>query len=664
MYSNHDPFFVPPHELKDRSVSFGRRWMESVAPHEEAAGQREFLRRIISIRKFSILSGIIGILFLGLIARTAYLQIYRGAAFASRADRNRIRLIRIPALRGIITDRHGTVIAKNTARFALVVTPADIPKEPTERTRILAAIAEIADMPPETITELITTYERRSPSIVIKDNIPHDEMLSLGVQSSGIPGLQIETAPRREYPQKNVFSHILGYVGKLSTTEYEQRKTDGYHLNDSIGKSGVEASFESLLRGTDGIQKAEVDALGKIVGTLSTEEPREGAPITLALDAPLQETTRQALLESMKKNRAKAGIALAMTPDARIRALVSLPDFDANAFPEQNNAEITKLLEDTRKPLFNRSIAGAYPPGSTIKPLIAAAALAEGLIQEKSSFVSSGGIRIGEWLFPDWRQGGHGVTNVTKAIAQSVNTFFYIVGGGHNGFPGLGLNGITKYAKIFGLGQKTGVDLPGETAGFVPSEEWKKKAIGEPWYIGDTYHISIGQGFLLTTPIQMATITAAIANNGTIYQPTVLEQPQTDRIRATRIVSESALAVVQKGMRETVLTGSGRSLGSLAVTSAGKTGTAQRDNDARTLAWYVGYAPYEKPELIVTVMVEEGGEGYVAAAPVAKAMIQKYFGVQDLAPTTEPVVPPEAEEIPADTLPIPTEPNPTAPPLP
>lgn len=639
MYPNLDPFLVPPPELKNRSVPIGQRWIETISPINTPGGgegQREFLRRIIGIRNFTLLSGILSILFIGLIARTAYLQIYRGAAFATRADRNRIRLIRIPALRGIVTDRNGTIIAKNTARFALVVTPADLPRSADERAHVFEAISAVSSIPTETIAEQITTYERRSPTIVIKDNITHDEMLALGVKVTGIPGLEIETAPRREYPQKDIFSHILGYVGKLSANEYEDHKTEGYSMNDSIGKSGIETTYEHILRGTDGAQKAEVDALGKIIGIISTEQPKEGAPLTLAIDAPLQIETHRALTEMLKTRGANRGVAIAMTPDGRVRALVSLPDFDPNVFPAQDNNIITRLLTDPTKPLFNRAIAGAYPPGSTIKPLMAAAALAQGIISEKTSFVSSGGIRIGGWFFPDWRAGGHGVTNVTKAIAQSVNSFFYIIGGGYNGFTGLGLDGIGKYAKIFGLGKRTGIDLPGETSGFVPTEEWKKKTTGEPWYIGDTYHIAIGQGFLLATPIQMASITATIANGGTVYAPTVLERPTTDRVRASGVVGTDTVAIVQRAMRETVLAGSGRSLLTLPVSSAGKTGTAQRDNDKRTLAWYVGFAPYEHPELIVTVMVEEGGEGHATAAPVAKAMIAKYFGVQDVVPAKPP----------------------------
>jgi penicillin-binding protein 2 len=287
--------------------------------------------------------------------------------------------------------------------------------------------------------------------------------------------------------------------------------------------------------------------------------------------------------------------------------------------------------------------------------MIASGALASGLINENTSFLSSGGIRIGGWFFPDWRSGGHGATNVKKAIAQSVNTFFYIIGGGYNGFNGLGLNGIAKYAKIFGLGEKTGIDLPGEIAGFVPTEEWKKKTTGEPWYIGDTYHIAIGQGFLLTTPLQMALITATIANGGTLYTPTVLERPTENRVRGSNIIPASALSAVQKGMRETVLTGSGRSLLTLPITSAGKTGTAQTGEDKRTLAWYVGYAPYEHPELIVTVMVEEGGEGHATAAPIAKTMLQKYFGVQEIQKPLEPTPIEQNAEEPLIPLDIPPD---------
>ncbi|MEK7097236.1 MAG: penicillin-binding transpeptidase domain-containing protein, partial [Patescibacteria group bacterium] len=287
-------------------------------------------------------------------------------------------------------------------------------------------------------------------------------------------------------------------------------------------------------------------------------------------------------------------------------------------------------------PLFNRAVSGEYPSGSTIKPVMAAAAFEEGVITEKTSFLSSGGLRIGEWFFPDWKAGGHGVTNVRKAIAESVNTFFYYIGGGFQDFIGLGIERIVKYEKMFGLGSQTGVDLPGEASGFLPSKEWKEKTKNEKWYIGDTYHVAIGQGDLTATPLQIAMFTGFFANNGKIYRPHFVreildskdnpaKEIEEDPIREN-FISDYNIKVVREGMRQTVTAGSARSLSLLPVEAAGKTGTAQWSSKKDPHAWFTGFAPYDYPQIVFTILIEEGREGSTVAVPIAKEFLEWYFG--------------------------------------
>lgn len=283
--------------------------------------------------------------------------------------------------------------------------------------------------------------------------------------------------------------------------------------------------------------------------------------------------------------------------------------------------------------LFSRAIAGEYPPGSTFKQVMAAAALEEGIVTEQSRIHSVGGIWVGRWFFPDWLSGGHGYVNVKSAIANSVNTFFYYAGGGYKDFEGLGIEKIAKYSKLFNLGEKTGIDLPGEGRGFVPDALWKEQRFDEPWYIGDTYHLSIGQGYLLATPLQIALTTSFFANNGILYKPQIAkdfikggdtEYLAHEYIRKG-IIKPKNVDIVREGMRDAVKYGSARSLSSLPFTSAGKTGTAQIGGDKDPHAWFTCFAPYENPQIVLTVLVEEGGEGSSIAAPIARKILEYYF---------------------------------------
>jgi len=310
-----------------------------------------------------------------------------------------------------------------------------------------------------------------------------------------------------------------------------------------------------------------------------------------------------------------------------VRALVSYPSFDPNVFSQPRfRAGVNDYLNDQRQPLLNRPISGMYPPGSTIKPFLAVAALEEGVVTETTSVYSDGGLSIGIWNFPDWKAGGHGQTDLVKALAESVNTYFYILAGGDDTRLGLGVERIADYLRLFGWGEETDIDLPGEQAGLIPSPEWKQQTKDERWYIGDTYHLGIGQGDVLATPLQIAVATAAVANGGVVYQPHVVsEEKMSDGDTYQPVIRKSTLSVkprhlatVRRGMRSAVLDGSARGMRDIAVPVAGKTGTAQFSSEDATHAWVTSFGPDRDPELVLTVLLERGGQGDVAAVPVAR----------------------------------------------
>jgi penicillin-binding protein 2 len=328
---------------------------------------------------------------------------------------------------------------------------------------------------------------------------------------------------------------------------------------------------------------------------------------------------------------------VALNPQTgEILAMVSLPDYDPNLFANGISSEdYKKLSEDVNQPMFDRAIRGEYPSGSTIKPVIAAGALQEGIITDKTTVMSTGGLWIDKiWFFPDWSASGHGLTNVYKAIAWSVNTFFYMIGGGYEDFKGLGIDNLEKYFKIFGLGEKTGIDLNGEASGLVPDPAWKEKVKNEDWYIGDTYHVSIGQGDLLATPLQIANYTTTFVNGGKLYQPHLVKEILTndgskEEIKPTilreNFIEQKNLDIVKRAMRQTVTDGSAAMLNSLSVAVGGKTGTAQWNTEKQPQAWFTGFAPFNNPEVVITVLIEEGGEGSKVCVPVTYDFFNWYF---------------------------------------
>lgn len=601
-------------------------------------------------KKEQVFSGVISkTIILGLFCVLLYklflLQIVLGQSNQKLAEGNRIRPRIIEASRGIISDNNGVWLARNKSDFVLALCPSDLPKEKNKREIVYQKISEISGVEKDEIKKQAEENGLLSLDfIVLKENIPHDEALILKKDIYGTPGVSIIDRSSREYAILPGLSHILGYTGAISKEEIA--KNGDYYLSDKIGKTGLEAEYEDYLRGKHGVEQIEVDSKGSVVRILVEEghrEPMPGNEIKLYLDRGLQEKTALALQAGMEQGKqltgeeVNAGVAIVMdVKTGGILSMVSLPAYDNNLFANKISSEdYSALINDKGNPLFNRAIKGTYPPGSISKIIMAGAGLAEGVISAQTSIVTPPEIKIGEYIFPDWKDHSYESTNVERALAESNNVFFYSIGGGFDKISGLGIERIKKYWRLFGLGERTGIDLPGEASGFLPDPEWKKSEKNEDWYIGDTYHVSIGQGDLLVTPLQMLRVTAAIANGGKLLEPQLVQkvidhdgdviQEFKPRIERENFINPGIIKTIQDGMRMAVTDGSARNMADLPVSVAGKTGTAQFLGNQRTHAWFECYAPYEDPEIAVLVMVEGGGGGHEIAAPVAKEIINYYF---------------------------------------
>ncbi len=584
------------------------------------------------VKTFLVLLAAIFALFL---IRSAHLQIFQGESFAALAENNRQRTEHIVPGRGEVLDRWGEVIATNEPLFTVTMTIADIPDDDTERAAAIERVADLSGLQPTDIDLLISEYSSRLyEPIPIKEHVPYELAMRLAIEVVNIPGFDLQTGTKRVYDlSAQSLSHILGYTGLISARELDAH--DEYRPVDEIGKTGIEQSFESLLRGQPGKIVYEVNASGTKQSIHSKTDSVSGADISLGIDLSFQKFIEQSLQDTLDVTGATKGSVVAIDPQTgAVRALVSLPSYDSNLFIGGIDQETyTELLEDEDQPLFHRAISGEYPSGSTFKPFVAYAALAEGVVGEYTSFLSTGGLSISSWFFPDWRPGGHGITDARKAISDSVNTYFYIVGGGFDTTKGLGVARINEYASRFGFGAETGIDLPGENDGFLPTKDWKEEIKGERWYVGDTYHLAIGQGDFLTTPLQMAVATAAIANGGHYFEPYLVEAVDgygsfdlsKGELTPIENLDEYSMMVVRQGMRQTVTQGSAISLSTLTETSAGKTGTAQTPGDRPYHSWFTGFAPYEDPSLAIAVLVEEGGESNDAAVPLARQILEWWF---------------------------------------
>jgi penicillin-binding protein 2 len=568
--------------------------------------------RYIAIRGF-LLPLILILASVTLLFKLFHLQIVKGEEYRLLSDSNRIRTDIIHAPRGVIFDRNGVPLVQNSPGFRQVIG--------------------------DNKTKLISREESL-------------ELLAKGEKN-------LEVYSHRDYTYKESISHVLGYIGQISKEEMESTEFSDYKGTDWVGKSGIERQYEHILKGIDGKQLIEVDALGKKVRSLGQTDPVSGQDIKLTIDLKIQEAVYQAT-KNMKR-----GAVIVSTPDGEILAMISRPTFDPNLFTRdltykvasdsayQNTGQI--LTDSQSQPALNRAISGIYPPGSTFKLITSAAGLTNNIIDKNYRVTDTGVIRIGEFSYANWYFTNNGKTdgevNVVRGLSRSNDIFFYRLA------EKVGVDKLSATAVKFGLGTKTGIDLTGEEEGLVPNPAWKKEQIGESWYLGDTFHYGIGQGYLLTTPLQVNTFTTVFANGGTLYEPSLI-RTRDPKIRSKGLLSENSASLIRQGMVDSCkpkigvawplynfkvknpnlkvdgknflavreASGSARPQELREIPIACKTGTAQHGGeDTLPHAWITVFAPAYNPEIVVTVLNEESGEGSNEAAPIAKKILESYF---------------------------------------
>ena len=610
-----------------------------------------------------VLRFVVLLLFVVLGARLAQMQLVDGAEYAERSELNRIIVEGVSPSRGLILDRKGQPLVQNSGSFAAMITPGFLPEDATDRYRLYLYLEDLLGVPALQIQEAVTAAEERGQRdlpLPIARALDRDVALMLEQVAADLPGVTLSVEPRRVYPEGAEFSHILGYVGPQSPEEWRVLQQDGYAFNEVVGKVGVEARYEAILRGIPGRAIREVDAQGDLVTTIESTEPEGGRGVLLSIDSDLQRYVYELLTNTMADASGALGdattaAAVVMSPvTGEVYALVSVPTYDNNIFSLPDPGEAyQELLEDPRIPLLHQALS-PVAPGSTFKIITAAAALQEGNITRHTRRDIDSTVLefIGEdgqpYYFYDWRV--HGELDLIGAISWSSNIYFYMASCGipQEGIAGLGANTeqsavvLGYYARSFGLGQVTGLDIAStESSGVIPSPEWKRRVRSgsffnpedRDWYLADTCFMGIGQGDVTATPLQIAVATAAIANGGDLLKPFVTRQvlaadgsvvSTTQPTRERVPVDEAHLAVIRQGMRQSVIDGAARRAALPDILVAGKTGTAEfvdpDDGLTKERAWFTGFAPYHNPQVVVTVFYDLGVGG-TKAAPVAADII-------------------------------------------
>ncbi len=636
--------------------------------------------------RFLIYRGMIFIAFMVMIGQLWRLQIDQGATYRTLADRNRFRQVTVPGPRGVMYDRSGHILVRNRPSFAIAIVPADLPEDEEEEVAVIHRLAELLGAPAEPISgssvlPVISDTLPRFPvllseteireyadnarlgsayrAIPVATQVDRDMAFRIEELRHTLPGVHLIVEPVREYIAGPLTAHILGYMGPIPAAQVDTYTEKGYGLNDLVGLAGLEYTYESELRGRSGSRYIEVDVLGREVRTVAeVAAPVPGHNLILTIDLAFQTAMEAALRKGLEASKAKSGVAIAMNPKTgEVLGMVSLPAYDNNLFARGISVEeYTALLKDPQHPLINHAISSLYPPGSTFKIIPAAGALEEGIITPRTLINDPGVLWLPNQYFPNdpsqaqpfycwiYKYGrGHGNVNIITALAVSCDVFFYVVAGGYKDFVGLGEPLLGYYAREFGLGELSGIDLPAENPGLVPDARWKRINLAESWVTGDTYNMAIGQGFVLVTPLQILNATAAVANGGYLYRPQLVYQItdaegnvvrgfQPQLIRQVPVSPEN-LELVRQGMYGAVHwpggTASRANVPGLQV--AGKTGTAEfpgkRDEKGNlpTHAWFTAFAPYQDPEIAVVVFIESGGEGSEVAAPVAAEILKAYF---------------------------------------
>lgn len=579
-----------------------------------------------------------------LLVRTVDLQIFEKEKYSLLARHNFERIYYILPKRGVIYDRNGIQLVFNEKAFDLILDKRDLPKKEDEKKALLNEISIKLGTSLVTLKEKIEKEE--DSEVLLLENLTQKDLVKWKLESQNYSFLKIKEREKRRYEKGEIISHVIGYLGKITKEELSLYSKLGYSPLDYVGKIGIEKYYERILKGENGILKVKKDALSQTISEEKIKEPIDGKSLILTIDFPLQEKIYQLLNEKLKELKLKKAAAVVINPqNGEILSLISLPSFDNNLFSSKlSKEELIKLIEDENHPLFNRAIGGLYPTGSTIKPLIAAAALQERIISPNKKILCKGEIEIENpwnpeivYKFKDWKI--HGWTDIRKAIAESCNVFFYTVGGGYRDIKGLGIERIEKYLRLFWWGKKTGIDLPGEAEGRIPDPQWKKDYFknkeDQIWLPGDTYNLSIGQGYIGVTPLQVATAFQAIANGGVIYKPHLLKEIIDNKKNIIKkikkevlnkdFIEKENLKVVREGMREAVLYGSSVLLNDLPIKVASKTGTAQTPKEGYYHNWVTVFAPYDNPEIVLTIVIEDVEGMRLASLPVAKEILKWYF---------------------------------------
>lgn len=569
-------------------------------------------------KRILVIGYIFIVVFIFLILRLWQLQILQGSKYRELSEANRLRIMTISAPRGILYDRNGIPLVRNSSYYFISITPGEFDK------RKVSPLSKVLNMP---VKEILEKLDKSGLSpftpIRLKQGLSFQEVAYIESRRSDFPGLIIEVEVSREYIYGSIGSHIIGYLGKPNLSQSKNPLFNNVPPDEFIGQWGAEMLFDKSLRGIPGERVIEVDSIGREIRLLREKSPVKGEDIKLSLDIHLQKAAEEAFGE-------RVGALVAVRPDTgEVLGLVSKPSFDPNLFARGiNYDEWISLIRDKNRPMLNRALQSQYPPGSVFKVVTAIAGLEEGLIKPETKVDCKGGLNYGRWHFGCWRKEGHGIISLHRAIVESCDVYFYEVG------KLLGIDRIYEYASSFGLGKETGFKLVNERRGIIPNTKWKQEKKRQPWYLGETFNTAIGQGYLAVTPVQMAVMISAIANGGNLYQPTLVKDAAAVFSGKAKASLET-LAIIKNALFGVVNEsgGTGWAAKSQVANIGGKTGTAQvvagkYGSDYgrfRDHAWFVAFAPVERPEIALSVFVEHGGHGGGAAAPIAKRAIEEYL---------------------------------------
>jgi penicillin-binding protein 2 len=583
-------------------------------------------------RRLPFLAGFIVLFIVVLLVRLWYLQAVKGDFYQEQAESNRIRPVKLRPPRGIIYDRYGRPLVESVLTFDISLVPEDSPN----LDETIGKVADLLKISPADIRAALADaapVRIKYEPVKIREEAPWDQIALIEARQEDLPGAIIEPEHRRHYPYAGLASHQLGYIGKVSQA---QRKLEQADIGLLTGQGGLEKIYDKYLRGIAGRRMIQVNAAGRKVKDLGIQEPRPGTDIYLTVDLDVQKAAEEGLGE-------RAGAVVAMDPNSgELFALASHPNYDPNLFPRGiAPKDWVRLMNDPTHPLYNRAIQSVYPPGSTFKIIVSLAGLETGVIKPGDAVTCRGGLKSGKHTFRCWKREGHGTVSFHRGLVESCDVYFYTMG------ERIGWDRVAEFARRLGLGSLTGILLPDEKPGLIPTTDWKKQRTRDNWYPGDTYINSIGQGFVLVSPIQAAQMIGAIANGGMFYRPTLLKLTRNRETGVTRsfppermnriILDPKTLDEVRKALLGVTSEPGGTAHGAATplATVAGKTGTAQviaqkvpgRKLSGKTQdhAWFVAYAPADKPRIAVAVLVEHGGHGGSAAAPVAKKVIEAFM---------------------------------------